>query len=128
MNFFLTSLLNFFYSKTTILIFFTSLFFTIYMNFNSNNCENVIRADGLGYYSYLPAIFIYNDYQFSFIDDIKKTHPQINFGNGFLNKTDEGNVNKYYIGLSILLLPFFLLAHFIASIFNLSPDGYWKKR
>lgn len=124
MRIFFTSLLNFFYSKTTILIFFISLFFTIYINFNSNNCENVIRADGLGYYSYLPAIFIYNDYQFSFIDDIKKNHPQINFGDGFLNKTDKGNVNKYYIGLSILLLPFFLLAHFIASIFNLSPDGY----
>ena len=88
MRIYFTSILNFIYSKTTVLIFLTSLFSTIYMNFNSNNCENVIRADGLGYYSYLPAIFIYNDYQFSFIDDIKKSHPQINFGDGFLNKTD----------------------------------------
>lgn len=115
---------NFCIRQTTFIIFITSLFFTIYINYYSNKCENVIRADGLGYYSYLPAIFIYNDYQFLFIEDIKQKHPQINFGDGFLNPTNNGNVNKYYLGLSILFLPFFLIAHILSTLFNQNPDGY----
>jgi hypothetical protein len=97
---------------------------SFYLNFTENNCENIIRADGLGYYSYLPAIFIYNDYQFSFTTNVSEKNPQVNFGGGFLNETNKGKVNKYYVGLSILCLPFFLIAHFLAIIFSLQADGY----
>lgn len=121
---FLTTIFNLTLKNVCLFIFVISLSTSLYTNFNSNNYENIIRADGLGYYSYLPAVFIYNDYQYSFTTSITAKYNQVNFGGGFLNKTREGYVNKYYVGLSILCLPFFLLAHFIAIVLGLPADGF----
>ena len=100
------------------------VFFSFHQQSIDNNCEKIVLADGLGYYSYLPAIFIYNDYEFSFTKSISEKHEKMNFGDGFLKETDSGKVNKYYFGLSILLLPFFLVAHFLAILLGLPADGY----
>lgn len=100
------------------------LFFSFYYQTQDNDCEKIFSGDGLGYYSYLPAIFIYNDYGFSFTKSISEKHKKMNFGNGFLVETGNGKVNKYYVGLSILLLPFFLLAHLLETLFGSSLDGY----
>jgi len=88
------------------------------------NFSRVIKGDGIGYYSYLPAVFIYNDYQYAFLEPIDKKYDGINLGTGFLNKSGNGVANKYFIGLSILWLPFFLIAHFLALIFGFDPDGF----
>ena len=100
------------------------IFFSFHQQSIDNNCEKVVLADGLGYYSYLPAIFIYNDYEFAFTKSVSGKYEKMNFGDGFLKETDSGKVNKYYLGLSILLLPFFLIAHFLAIILGLPADGY----
>lgn len=91
-----------------------------------NQWKKIIKADGLGYYSYLPAIFIYNDYTFSFTKDIQNKYEKTDFGYGFLNTTPKGKVDKYFVGLSILWLPFFLIAHFLSLLFGFSADGYSK--
>lgn len=117
-------LVNNIFKYFSVLLLLFSLLISFNANKKNNNLENIIRADGLGYYSYLPALFIYNDFSFSFVDNISENHPQIDFGNGFLNDTNKGKVNKYYVGVSLLMLPFFIIAHILALIFGSNPDGY----
>ncbi len=90
----------------------------------NGKCDNAIRSDGIGYYSYLPATFIYHDYSYAFIGKVQKEHPGINFSDTFLTATNKGTTNKYFIGVSILLLPFFLVAHLLSYLFRFPPDGY----
>ena len=76
--------------------------------------DQTIRADGTGYYSFLPAIFIYQDLSFSFLDNKELVNDdgaaRVTLNNGKI-------VNKYSCGIAILQLPFFLLAYFL-SFFN----------
>lgn len=89
-----------------------------------------IRSDGFGYYVYLPAIFIYNDIHFHFIDqwDQKQTLKDYDTKNltlwSGLSKTDRGYVDKYPIGTALLETPFFLLALGASSFFYKSPNGF----
>jgi hypothetical protein len=100
------------------------LYISIQQQIQNNNLKEIIRSDGIGYYSYLPAIFIYHDYKFSFIDNIKKKHDKANYEAIFLTSTSNGKVDKYFIGLSLLWLPFFLIAHFLSHLLGLQSDGY----
>ncbi len=73
------------------------------------NKYNVITSDGIGYYSYLPSTFISKEFQIS------------NDPNHYLNfdQKPSTNQNKYFVGSSILMLPFFGAAHTYASF------SYW---
>ena len=124
MKIMLDNIYNFIGKNICNLILIICLFTSFQQHYHTFKCEKIIKSDGLGYYSYLPAIFIYNDYSFSFTDIISKKYEHTDFGDGFLKETNEGKVNKYYIGLSILWLPFFLLAHMLAILFGLPADGY----
>ena len=60
------------------------------------------QYDQAGYYSYLPAFFLYQqDWSFSFFDDNGMQSKQ------FLKKVDGKDFNKYPVGISILQTPFF---------------------
>lgn len=79
---------------------------------SGNNKEYVISGDGLGYYAYLPAIFIDKN-----LNDL--THnPR------YTNEVNNRTVIKYYSGTSLLILPFFTVAHTAASVFSYDQDGY----
>ena len=90
----------------------------------------IIAADGLGYYSYLPAQFIYADRQLNFewFDEVFNKHydnqlfakPSENFLVAFGDK----KINKYYPGQSLLQLPFFFAAHCAAKLFDYPADGF----
>lgn len=101
------------------------ILFSIFKGLN-NPWNKPIGGDGFGYYSYLPALFIYQDASFSFLN---KTAP-LYYANGtgitdkFLNKFDGIEVNKYFVGVSVLMLPFFLMAHLYCFIFGFPMDGY----
>src|ERR1039458_7633898 len=91
--------------------------------------QKVIQADGLGYYSYLPAIFIYHDISFSFINKVHPIYYALNTSfnpptKNFINEFEGIRVNKYYPGLAVLWTPFFLLALLAARLFGLAADGY----
>lgn len=107
-----------------VLILLTCVFFSLKYQMADNNLEKVIKSDGLGYYSYLPAVFIFGDYTYSFTEEVTEKYPKTDFGDGFLKASEGGKVNKYYVGLAILWVPFFLLAHVLALIFGWSADGY----
>jgi hypothetical protein len=89
-----------------------------------------IAGDGLGYYSYLPAKYIYNDKAYTFkwfnaVHDsnyVYSTFP--NPEDNLLVKYGNKRINKYYQGLSYIWLPFFAAAHVCAKLFHWPADGY----
>jgi hypothetical protein len=86
-----------------------------------------IVSDGSGYYAYLPAWFIYDDIHFDFLDDIHKKYETNNFIQGIgYNAEKKVKTDKYYIGTSLLISPFFLVNHGINKILYDEADGYSK--
>ncbi len=80
----------------------------------------IISSDVAVYYSYLPAIFIYKDLTLNFIET-----PGFQFVDkiwGF--SVGKGRVLKMSMGLSILNLPFFLIAHAYCLVTNTEATGY----
>jgi len=83
--------------------------------------RGVIKHDIMGYYAYLPSIFIYGDYTLGFIDE-----PGFVNDNKFLSlKLDNGKrIIQYTSGLSIAYTPFFLMAHAVAPLVGEERDGF----
>ncbi|MDZ4205069.1 MAG: hypothetical protein U1C46_09655 [Bacteroidales bacterium] len=82
-----------------------------------------IRADGEGYYDYLPALFIYGDFPKEnsngtsiYSDRIKQL--------GFYLDVDGSKLNKYPAGAAVLVLPFFNYAHLTARLQGFENDGF----
>lgn len=116
------------YSKLTIgLIFFIGLL--LILNRFDWKENTSLQWDKVGYYTYLPAVFIYHDldhlafyvkmnekYNFTTNKVAYATYPQKKTGR---------LLNKYPVGVSLLELPFFLIAHGITGILQTYPsDGY----
>jgi hypothetical protein len=86
-----------------------------------------INGDGKAYYAYLPAIFIYQDSEFNFINDVeKKYYPEDGSQfKDFLNKQENGTyVNKTFPGLAVLYAPFFGLGYIASWMGGYDLDGY----
>lgn len=90
-------------------------------------------GDSWGYYAYLPAKFIYNDLDSLHRTVAKRYEYAVNHGPAPDNPLgvheahpvgDGRQVFKYTMGVAILQLPFFALAHFIAHVLGYAPDGY----
>lgn len=90
----------------------------------SNHWQSIIESDGKGYYAYLPATFIYSDPHFNFHDSIEKKYYSAQTFYDYRVKLENGTVNKYFIGTSILQAPFFFIAHAITGINGNEKDGY----
>ena len=110
------------YPKTIFFDLFLSIFgFLIALLYRPD--PSVIRSDGKGYYDYLPAVFIYNDLNFSFRQEpIEGYMPQDYQGLDIEYKNSV--VNKYPCGTAILWIPTFLLAHAYCYAFGVEPNGY----
>ena len=76
--------------------------------------KGMIWSDAEGYYLYLPAVFINGGFE----DLDVRTEVQFPLYEG-TNK----RFTKYTYGVALMELPFFLLAHFVASIMG-QADGY----
>ena len=92
-----------------------------------NTFDRVINGDMKSYYAYLPAVFIHGDLQYGFVSDYEQKYYPPD-GSHFKDfRIDAGNgkvVNKTLPGLSLLILPFFLLAHALTYLTGGEPDGY----
>jgi hypothetical protein len=88
--------------------------------------DRAINSDGKGYYAYLPAIFIYNDLQYTFVENYEWQYYPTNKSvfKEFRQPSGDRVANKYFPGLAILWLPFFLLAHLFAWLEIFPRDGY----
>ncbi len=98
-------------------------FFNIH-GYMDNKKSGIIKSDGLGYYSYLPAMFIYGDYTQSFIDKAFKNNYVEGGVPAYMQVVNERPVDKYFFGVAVLLYPFFLIAHFLSIYFHQPADGY----
>lgn len=97
--------------------------FTSWKSEESRN--RILKVDGLGYYSYLPALFIHQDLNFHYYDSIynsdlaKGKQPY-----DFRERSEHGTINKYYIGSAICQLPFFLPVHTFYKLQGQAVNGY----
>jgi hypothetical protein len=86
----------------------------------------VTTWDAFGYYMYLPSTIIYGDVKK--LEWLPAIEEEYDLTGGYLyqsNKCDNGNyVNKYLGGVSIMQLPFFLVAHLAALNSNHNADGF----
>lgn len=80
--------------------------------------EKVIAWDIVSYYSYLPATFIEHDLTLSFTEhEYTGTYWPETLANG-------SKVIKTTMGLSLMYLPFFLVAHVAAPMLGYAADGF----
>lgn len=82
--------------------------------------------DALGYYMYAPSIIVYQDAtELSWMDSLDQKY---NLTGGQLyqaSRAKNGNyVNKYLGGVSLMQLPFFMVAHGYASATDHDADGF----
>jgi len=112
------------YTPEFILIIYLLLFFWIKKPYEE--WDRVINSDGKGYYGYLTSIFIYDDLDYTFIEDYEsKYYPADGTAFKEFRMPFKGEiVNKTFPGLAILWLPFFLIAHMLSLIAGYESDGY----
>ena len=104
------------------------IYVMIFLGFKSpeQSWDRVINSDGKGYYAYLPAIFIYHDLQFKFVEQYEAQYypPNRSVFKEFRNDAGTAKVDKYFPGLAIVWLPFFLFGHALAWLEVFPMDGY----
>jgi hypothetical protein len=109
-----------FYPKNLLfsLLFLLGFFFTMShsFDFSKKTTDRIIRSDAEGYYMYLPAVFIYG----GFVDIPIQTEEEFRHYPGGDNKF----FTKYPCGVAIMQLPFFLVAHWMAIIYEQPVTGY----
>lgn len=84
-----------------------------------------IKSDGIGYYDYLPSIFIHGDLNRK--DHSKKSNPKLyERVSQIQNYLDynERVVNKYPVGTAVLQTPFFYFTYLKHGDKNSLDDGY----
>lgn len=86
--------------------------------------EHLLQTDAQGYYAYLPAIFIHQDLQFHFVEEVNSTYYTEDKRAAYVVETPNGNVNKYFAGTAVLQSPFFLLGMAGAAVSGYPVDGY----
>tara|TARA_R110001592_G_scaffold89033_2_gene261936 strand:- start:2580 stop:4382 length:1803 start_codon:yes stop_codon:yes gene_type:complete len=110
-----------FSTVSIIVVFLVALFIDIDLKLWKEQ-DRVIEHDVHGYYTYLPAIFIY--------DDIKLEKSDYRLGENYYmfwisHVTDDGvKMVKATSGMSMLYAPFFFVAHGIAKISDYPADGF----
>jgi hypothetical protein len=83
--------------------------------------NGVIQNDVISYYAYLPATFIFHDLTFEFT----KTLPADFEGQIWLQNAPNGKpILRMTMGMAILWIPFFLIAHAMAHLLGFSTLGY----
>ncbi len=97
------------------------------LNWGKDDWKGILESDAKGYYAYLPATFIYHDYNFNFFDHIEKTkYYNKNLFYDYRIGANGATINKYYCGTAIAELPFFLIAHYASYLTGNDMDGYSK--
>ncbi len=92
-----------------------------------SNWDRPINSDGKGYYAFLPAVFIYQDLSYSFVDQMESTYYDADGSQAKAFKMVQPNgtvVNKCFPGTAIFYLPFFLIAIVLSWLFGFPIDGY----
>ncbi|MGP8215997.1 MAG: hypothetical protein ACLQQ4_10570 [Bacteroidia bacterium] len=115
------------FTLTLLLITCICLVFDAHNRWKGTNWNATVNADGYGYYAYLPCIFVLHSFDYKkIIAEERQLRPDVSYEdaqtcfpvfNGTLT-------DKFFAGESVLLLPFFLIAYFLASILGYDTNGY----
>ncbi len=107
-----------------ILVYYILLF--LFFKHPGETWDRSINSDGKGYYAYLPAIFIYHDLTYKFVEyyEDKYYPPDRSVFKEFRIQSEGKTINKCFLGLALLLLPFFLIAHLLSYFLSYPMDGY----
>lgn len=101
-----------------------SMFVVIYINFHYSKWDDpkrIIIHDVQHYYSYLPAIFVFNDIS---LPTKKDADGQLGDRFYVLKSPIGKNVIITSCGMSILYFPFFIVAHYTSQFMGYDNDGY----
>lgn len=116
-----------FFKNTSAAVIFAVIAFFLYTDFDLKLWEyehRIIVDDVNSYYAYLPAAFIHGDLSFEFIHDDAEKYTK----HFWVFRTEKG---KYCLlttmGMSILYLPFFLLAHLYSLLLGLNAEGFGEQ-
>jgi hypothetical protein len=113
--------------KLTLVFTFVVLFwvFTNLRLGSAGRWRHTIHYDAKGYYAYLPAVFIYHDLDYEFLEYAEGALQGHANHFDYRTEVDTGYVNKYYAGTAVLQTPFFLVAHGYALLSgSYKADGY----
>ncbi|NVN99731.1 MAG: hypothetical protein HXX17_10430 [Geobacteraceae bacterium] len=83
-----------------------------------------IRSDGVGYYLYLPATFIYNDLSLHRIANEIFGGAIPDWTGASLSEGANNYLIKYPAGTALLMMPFFFIACVIAYLSGIPVDGF----
>ncbi len=97
------------------------------MNNFIGKSDKTIVADGIGYYDYLPSIFIHKDIlrKNKTLDEDSILYKRVNNMRRYLPYNNH-KVNKYPCGTALLQLPFFTYTYLTTPRENNYNDGYQK--
>ena len=100
----------------------TLVYLMVFFNFSTWKKEVVLEWDAWEYYLYLPATFVYHNY------DLDYAREQLEFlGSGF-NYSYVGPLGKPVVrmsmGLALLETPFFLMGHVVANLTGYEANGF----
>lgn len=84
----------------------------------------IIEGDGSGYYAYLTSVFVYKTADFSDVYQVEKSWRGLDYLAHYFHPYKGILINKYYLGTSLLILPFFLMAFAFSVISGMPADGY----
>lgn len=87
-----------------------------------------IRADGVGYYSYLPALVLHHDPSYESLA-VDKYYGSSRSWWGLQTDPSTGRYrNRYNMGVAVMMAPFFLLGHAVTWLFQSPPGGFewWR--
>lgn len=105
---------------------FTLVIVTVNMSnlkWSGKSWDGIVKADGFGYYAYLPAVFVYQDLNFGFFEKMEGgKYYDSNLYYDYRQQAGGNTINKYYCGTALVQSPFYLAAHLIAK----NKDGYSK--
>ncbi len=116
-----------FFSKWTIpIILLICLWTSSNVNWGKERWKFVVISDGKGYYAYLPATIIYHDLNLGFFDTIEKKYYDKDTRYDYRTGSNGKVIDKYFCGVAVLQLPFFLVGHLMTEISGGVADGYSK--
>ncbi len=100
--------------------------YTVLSKCEGESWKDANNSDGVGYYAYLPATYIYHDFSYKFIDSLADNYHNLKYAQngGFCHLFNGNRVNKYFAGESVLLTPFFLAANWASGSKKNPADGY----
>lgn len=97
-----------------------------YSDIRSPHPLKLTTWDALGYYLYLPTLFIYQDVQeMAWFHEMDQKYSMSGGSIYQFSKYKNGNyVFKYLGGVAIIELPFFIIGHTLAALLGYEQDGF----